>query len=108
MPTKEMFEQNPCCMRVLQDFVQLEQKPTKEESLSLARDWHANTKVERRIKVKDPRSFNIPISINGVFLGDALCDLGPSINLMSLATFNEIKGLRMIEAGKLVGVADRT
>ena len=29
MPTKEMLEKNPCCMRMLQDFVQLEEQPTK-------------------------------------------------------------------------------
>jgi len=62
--------------------------------------------MEKHIKIKDPRSFNIPISINGVFLGDALCDLGATINLMSLATFNKIKWLMMTEAEKLVGVAD--
>jgi hypothetical protein len=59
--------------------------------------------VEKHIKIKDPGSFNIPISINGVFLGNALCDLGASTNLTLLATFYKIKGLRMIEAEKLVG-----
>jgi len=86
-----MLEQNLCCMRMLQNFVQLEEQPTKAEWLSLARDWHANTKVEEHIKIKDHGSLNIPISINGVFLRDTLCDLGASINLMSLATFNKIK-----------------
>jgi len=89
---------------MLQYFVQLKEQPTKSERLSLARD----TKVEKHIKIKDPESFNIPISINVVFLEEDLCDLWASINLMLLATFNKIKGLRMIEAEKLVGVADRT
>jgi len=57
-------------------------------------------------KIKDPRSFTIPISINGVFLGDTLCDLRAIINLMSMETFKKIKGLRIISAEKLVGVAD--
>jgi len=43
-----------------------------------------------------------------VFLGDALCDLGAIINLMSLATFKKIKGLEMVPAEKLVKVVDGT
>jgi len=64
--------------------------------------------VETHIKIKDPGSFTIPISINGVFLGDVLCDLGANINQMSMETFKKIKGLRMIPAEKLVGVVDGT
>jgi hypothetical protein len=63
----------------------LKEQPTTSEWVSLAKDWHANTEVETHIKIKDPGSFNIPISINGVFLGDALCDLGVSINLFCQA-----------------------
>lgn len=74
----------------------------------LSQDYHANTKVETKIKIMDPRSFNIPISINDVFLGDTLCDLGVNINLMSMETFKNIKGLRIIPAEKLVGVANGT
>jgi len=108
MHTKEMLEQNLCCMQMLQDLVKLKKQPITSEWISLARDYHANTEVETHIKIKDPRSFNIPISINGVFLGDALCDLGASIDMMSMETFKKIKGLRMMPAEKLLGVVDRT
>jgi hypothetical protein len=93
---------------MLQDFGKLKKKPTTLEWISLARDYHPNTEVDDLIKIKDPGSLNIPISINGVFLGDALCDLEANINLMSLETLKKIKGLRMIPAEKLVGVVDGT
>lgn len=108
MSTKEMLEQNPCCMEILQDLMKLKKQPTTSEWISLARDYHANTKVENRIKISDPRCFNFPISINGVFLGDNLFDLGAIINLMSLEAFKKIKGLRLVLVEKLVGVADGT
>jgi hypothetical protein len=64
--------------------------------------------VETCIKIKDLGSFNIPILISCVFHGEALCDLGANINLMSIETFTKIKGLRMTPYEKLVGVADGT
>jgi hypothetical protein len=43
-----------------------------------------------------------------VFLGNALCDLGAKINLMSLATFRKIERLKMIPTEKQVRVVDGT
>jgi hypothetical protein len=93
---------------MLQNFVKLKTHPTAVEWVSLAGDYHTNTKTNFNIKIKDPGSFNIPISINGVLLGKALCDLGAKINLMSLETFRKIEGLMMIPTEKLVRVADGT
>ena len=108
MLTQEMLERNPCCMQMLQELVNLNKRPTTSEWISLVRDYYANTRVENHIKIKDPESFNVLISINGVFLGDALCDLGANINLISIETFKKIKGLTMVPAKKLVGAADGT
>jgi len=66
--TKEMLEQNSCCMQMLQDLLKLKEQLATSEWISLARDYNANTKVDTNIKIKDPGNFNIPISINGVFL----------------------------------------
>ena len=38
-------------------------------------------------KLKDPRSFTISCSIETKYNGKALCDLGASMNLMSLSVF---------------------
>lgn len=92
MPIEEMLEQNLCCLRMVQTLVQLREHPTTIEWVSLARDFLAIIEEETPIKIKGLGSFNIPVSINGVFLGEALCDLGANINLMSIATFRKIKG----------------
>jgi len=81
---------------MLQNLVKLKTHPTAAEWISLVGDYHTNTKTNSNIKIKDLGSFNVPISITGVFLGNALCDLGAKINLMSLATFRKIEGPMMI------------
>lgn len=40
-------------------------------------------------KLKDPGSFTIPFTIGDTFFGKELCDLGASINLMSLSIFKK-------------------
>ncbi|KAA3466134.1 Transposon Ty3-G Gag-Pol polyprotein [Gossypium australe] len=41
-------------------------------------------------KLKDPRSFTIPCSIGNQYVGKALCDLGASINLMTMSIFKKL------------------
>jgi len=51
MPTQEMLKQNPCCMKMLQDLVKLKKHRTIAEWVSLAGDYHANTKADTHIKI---------------------------------------------------------
>ncbi|XP_016199803.1 uncharacterized protein LOC107640818 [Arachis ipaensis] len=59
-------------------------------------------------KMKDPRSFQIPCIIGEINIEKALCDLGASINLMSLTMMKRMR----IEEAKLtrmtLQLADRT
>jgi len=41
-------------------------------------------------KMQDLGSFNIPCYIGGVYCGQALCDLGVSINLMPKSILNQL------------------
>ena len=43
------------------------------------------------LKLQDPGSFDIPFSIANRVSGKALCDLGASINLMSLSMFTRLR-----------------
>lgn len=52
----------------------------------------SNTCKERTpAKISDAGSSTVPCSIGRVDLGHALCDLGASINLMSLSLFKKLK-----------------
>jgi len=37
-------------------------------------------------KAEDPSNFNIPVSINGVYISEALCDLGSNVNIKGQKT----------------------
>ncbi|XP_016496839.1 uncharacterized protein LOC107815733 [Nicotiana tabacum] len=52
------------------------------ELVSLTEECSARVQIKLPPKVKDPRSFTIPLSIGKKEVGRALCDLGASINLM--------------------------
>ncbi|XP_038887141.1 uncharacterized protein LOC120077330 [Benincasa hispida] len=41
-------------------------------------------------KMRDPSSFTITCSIGGIYIGQALCNLGASINLMPLSIFKRL------------------
>jgi len=46
-------------------------------------------------KFKDPRSFNLPVSIGALFVDNALLDLGVSVNIIPLAMLKKISDLEI-------------
>ncbi|XP_070048682.1 uncharacterized protein [Nicotiana tomentosiformis] len=59
-------------------------------------------------KVSDPGSFTIPYTIGSYAFAKALCDLGPSINLMPLAIYTKLGIGRVGPTSILLQLADRT
>ncbi|XP_016499156.1 uncharacterized protein LOC107817796 [Nicotiana tabacum] len=59
-------------------------------------------------KLKDPSSFTIQISIGKHAVGRALCDLGESINLMSLSIFRQLGLGEPRPTTVILQVADRS
>ncbi|HYP43258.1 MAG TPA: hypothetical protein VEQ18_04490, partial [Candidatus Nitrosocosmicus sp.] len=55
------------------------------ETVALSEECSAIIQKKLPEKLKDPGSFTIPCAIGDRFYGKALCDLGASINLMSLS-----------------------
>lgn len=104
MPIVELLEHNPCCLKLLQTLVKIKEQSTNVEWVSLTRDCNAITKAETPVKLEDPGCFNILVSI----INETLCDLGASINLMSLATLKKIKGLRMEPTKSMIGISGGT
>ncbi|XP_038885806.1 uncharacterized protein LOC120076100 [Benincasa hispida] len=74
--------------------------PTKDEALQdlnsksmqpLASETQQEQDLnEQPTKQEDPGSFTLPYSIEGKKVGNALCDLGASINLMPLSIFKKL------------------
>ncbi|XP_038895863.1 uncharacterized protein LOC120084032 [Benincasa hispida] len=56
----------------------------------------------------DPGSFTIPCSIGGIYIGQALCDLGVSINLMLLSIFKRLNVGQLTPTTVTLQLADRS
>ncbi|MCH82075.1 hypothetical protein A2U01_0002871, partial [Trifolium medium] len=59
-------------------------------------------------KCKDPSSITVPCSIGGVEIGQALCDLGASVNLMPLSIMKKLNCGEVKPTRMTLILADRT
>ncbi|XP_012458175.1 uncharacterized protein LOC105778968 [Gossypium raimondii] len=84
------------------------EKIVRREQISLNEE--CNAVVLRRVppKLKDPSSFTIPIEIDKVSFGKALCDIGASINLMSLSIYRRLGLGELKETTVTLQFADRS
>ncbi|KAK8659610.1 hypothetical protein V6N13_029809 [Hibiscus sabdariffa] len=89
IPFLEAIEQVPSYAKFLKDIVTKKRKAESYETVAVASEYCAG-RVELPIKKKDPGSFIIPCSIGNNFMGNALCDLGSSVNLMPKAVFKKL------------------
>ncbi|KAL4313476.1 hypothetical protein GQ457_01G019270 [Hibiscus cannabinus] len=89
IPVLEAIEQVPSYAKFLKDIVTKKRRADNYETVDVASEYCAG-RVEIPIKKKDPGSFIIPCSIGNNFMGNALCDLGSSFNLMPKAVFKKL------------------
>ncbi|KAL0408249.1 UNVERIFIED_CONTAM: hypothetical protein Sradi_1759300 [Sesamum radiatum] len=59
-------------------------------------------------KCKDPGIFSIPCKIGNIGIENAMCDLGASINVMSLAIYESLNIGPLKETGVVLQLADRS
>ena len=50
----------------------------------------------------------LPITIGGVRVEHAMCDLGASINVLPLSIYNKLVGARMTDTKVVIQLADRS
>ncbi|XP_061355113.1 uncharacterized protein LOC133299647 [Gastrolobium bilobum] len=60
------------------------------EIVALTEECSAIIQKKFPLKLRDPGSFNIPITIGNINVGRTLCDLGASINLMPLSVMKSL------------------
>ncbi|KAK9034766.1 hypothetical protein V6N11_076823 [Hibiscus sabdariffa] len=89
IPFLEAIEKVPSYAKFLKDIVTKKRKAESYETVVVASEYCART-VELPMKKKDPGSFIIPCSIGNNFMGNALCDLGSSVNLMPKVVFKKL------------------
>ena len=80
----------PTYAKFLKDILSKKRGMGEYETIALTQECSDMVCERVPTKMKDPGSFTIPCSIGGVYIGKVLCDLGASINLMSLSVFNKL------------------
>ncbi|KAL4360506.1 hypothetical protein GQ457_04G021650 [Hibiscus cannabinus] len=89
IPFLEAIEQVPSYAKFLKDIVTKKRKAESYETVDVASEY-CTGRVELSMKKKDPGSFIIPCSIGNNFMGNALCDLGSSVNSMPKVVFKKL------------------
>ncbi|KAK8698068.1 hypothetical protein V6N13_114199 [Hibiscus sabdariffa] len=89
IPFLEATDQVPSYGKFLKDIVTKKRKVESYATVVVASEYCAR-RIDLPMKKKDPGSFIIPCSICNNFMGNALCDLGSSVNLMPKVVFKKI------------------
>ena len=90
IPFVEALEQMPNYVKFLKDIFAGKRRLGEFEIVTLTQECSHMLQSKILQKLKDPGSFTILCSIGTKYSGNALCDLGASINLMSLSMFKQL------------------
>ncbi|XP_022159237.1 uncharacterized protein LOC111025656 [Momordica charantia] len=80
----------PTYVRFLKDILTKKRKLGDDETMAMTKACNAILTSKIPIKMKDLGSFTIPMSIEGQKIGQELCNLEASINLMPLLIYNKL------------------
>ncbi|XP_057747153.1 uncharacterized protein LOC130966376 [Arachis stenosperma] len=101
IPFAEALEQMPLYAKFLKELTTRKRNWGEKETIVLTEECSAIIQKKLPQKIKDPGSFRISCIIGDITIEKSLCDLGSSINLMSL---NMMRRMR-IEEAKLTRMA---
>ncbi|XP_057747534.1 uncharacterized protein LOC130966727 [Arachis stenosperma] len=91
IPFAEAIEQMPLNVKFLKELMTKKRSWKNNETVVLTEECSAIIQHKLPQKLKDSGSFQIPCIIGEITVETALCDLGASINLMSLAMMKKMK-----------------
>ncbi|PNX62491.1 hypothetical protein L195_g061171, partial [Trifolium pratense] len=98
----------PSYAKFLKELLTKKRKPLDDEMVSMTEECSAIIQRKLPQKKKDPGSFTIPCSIGDLTIGQALCDLGASVNLMPLSIMKKIPGAVAKPTKMSLSLADRS
>ncbi|XP_057747032.1 uncharacterized protein LOC130966261 [Arachis stenosperma] len=98
----------PLYAKFLKDLITKKRNWEAKETIVLTEE--CSTIIQKKLpqKLKDPWSFQIPCIIGDITIEKALCDLGASINLMSLTMMKRMKIEEVKPTRMELQLADRT
>ncbi|KAL5564121.1 hypothetical protein UlMin_027285 [Ulmus minor] len=80
----------PNYVKFMKDVLTNKRKLGEFETVAPTNEYILLLQTQIPPKLKDPGSFTIPCSIGNRYCGQALCDLGASINLMPMSVFKQL------------------
>ncbi|XP_022157452.1 uncharacterized protein LOC111024147 [Momordica charantia] len=89
IPLMEALEHMPTYVK-FKDVLTKERRLGEFETVCLTKECRTILTSKIPQKMKDSGSFTIPVSIGGHKIGQALCDLGASINLVPLTVYQKL------------------
>ncbi|XP_025635985.1 uncharacterized protein [Arachis hypogaea] len=98
----------PLYAKFLKELMTKKKNWREKETAVLTEECSAIIQKKLPQKMKDPRSFQIPCIIGDISIEKALCDLGASINLMSLAMMKRMRIEEAKPTRMALQLADRT
>ncbi|XP_038902450.1 uncharacterized protein LOC120089097 [Benincasa hispida] len=90
IPLIEALEQMAIYVKKFKDILTKKRRVSEKEVMALTNECNALVSNNLPKKQKDPKSFTVLCSIGGLDVGHTLCDLGASINLMTLSIFKKL------------------
>ncbi|XP_038904380.1 uncharacterized protein LOC120090738 [Benincasa hispida] len=104
IPFTEVIKQMPKYTKFLKDMVTKKRSTGKFTTVVLTQ----SSKSIIPPKMRDPGSFTIPCSIGGLYIGQVLCDLGATINLIPLSIFKQLNVGQLAPTMATLQLADRS
>ncbi|XP_019253792.1 PREDICTED: uncharacterized protein LOC109232475 [Nicotiana attenuata] len=90
IPLVDILQEVPKYAKYIKDIEANKRRLTEFETVALTEECSSRIQGKLPQKLKDAGSFTIQITICKHAVGRALCDLGASINLISLSTFRQL------------------
>ncbi|XP_070024997.1 uncharacterized protein [Nicotiana sylvestris] len=108
IPLVDVLREIPKYAKYIKDIVSHKKRLTEFETVALTEECTSRVQNKLPQKLKDPGSFTIPVCIGNVDVGRGLCDLGASINLMTLSLFKQLGLGAPRPTTKMLQLADRS
>ncbi|XP_070045252.1 uncharacterized protein LOC142163873 [Nicotiana tabacum] len=108
IPLMDMLCDVPKYAKYIKDIVANKRRLTEFETIALTEECTSRNHYKLSQKLKDPGSFTIPVRIGVIDVGRALCDLGASINLMTLSVFKQLGLGALRPTTMILQLADRS
>ena len=91
IPFVDALEQMPSYVKFMKEILSNKRRLSDFETVNLTEECSAILQRKLPQKLKDPGSFTIPCTIGNSIFEKVLCDMGVSINLMSLSKFRRLE-----------------